>query len=537
MKVATQLVTGFGVILLMLIGVGMLGLSGIYTENDHVESLRDNWISSIEASAQMRAALKEVVLQEFREVTAQTPEEAKQVDVEVGHALDAYGKAAGEYETDLHETAEQTAYSHIQALMTRYLEVDKRVRALVRDGHAGEAAALLAGEGNALRASIEKELDVITNVNLQGASDEGDVANAAYLSAKRLLLSVTVAAVVAGLLVTVLITLALSRRLGGEPAKVAELAAKIASGDLLVPVITRKGDTNSLMHSMALMKDQLAQIVVGIKSSSDSIAIAASQIAQGNADLSQRTEEQAASLEQTASSMDQLTGAVRQNADNAREATRLAQSVAGTAGRGGDAVGRVVDTMRGISESSMKMSEIISVIESIAFQTNILALNAAVEAARAGEGGRGFAVVATEVRTLAQRSASAAGEIKALIGESAGRVVQGSKLVEDAGNTIRELVSSVHQVASIMQQISSASDEQTAGIEQVNRAITQMDDVTQQNAALVEQASAAVHSMDEQARSLHEAVAVFKVEVTTDAVAQADSPLFPPGLANSDICG
>jgi methyl-accepting chemotaxis protein len=524
-KVVTQLVTGFGVLLLMLVGVGLLGLSGVYTENDHVESLRENWIASIQASGQMRTALKEVVLQEFREVTAQTPEDAKQVDVEVGRALNAYAKAASEYETDIHETAEQTAYSHIQALMTKYLDVDKRVRALVKDGHAGEAAALLTGEGNALRGSIEKELDVITNVNLQGASDEGDVASLAYLRAKHRLISVTAAAVVAGLLVTGLITLALARRLGGEPAKAAELAAKIASGDLLVPVVTRKGDTSSLMHSMALMRDQLVQIVAGIKSSSDSIAIAASQIAQGNSDLSQRTEEQAASLEQTASSMDQLTGAVRQNADHAREATLLAQTVAGTAGKGGDAVGRVVDTMRGISSSSTKMSEIISVIESIAFQTNILALNAAVEAARAGEGGRGFAVVATEVRNLAQRSAAAAGEIKALIGESAERVEQGSKLVEEAGDTIRELVASVHQVASIMQQISSASDEQTAGIEQVNKAITQMDDVTQQNAALVEQASAAVHSMDEQARSLHEAVAVFKVEAAAVDAPDADSSL------------
>ncbi|APR40340.1 chemotaxis protein [Paraburkholderia sp. SOS3] len=517
MKVVTQLMWGFGAVLSMLIGVGVLGLSGIYTENDHVESLRDNWISSIEASGEMRAALKEVVLKEFREVVARTPEDAELADEEVGHALDAYRKAAGEYETDLHETAEQTAYSHIQALMSKYLELDQRIRTSVKSGHPNEAATLLSGEGSSLRGDIEKQLDIIRDVNLQGASDEGDVANLAYLRAKHLLIFVTATAVVAGLLVTMLITLTLVRKLGGEPSKAASLAAKIASGDLLVPVIIKKGDTSSLMHSMAFMKDQLAQIVVGIKSTSDSIAIAASEIAQGNADLSQRTEEQAASLEQTASSMDQLTGAVRQNADSAREATQLAHSVAGTAARGEEAVGRVVDTMREISESSTKVSEIISVIESIAFQTNILALNAAVEAARAGEEGRGFAVVASEVRNLAQRSATAAGEIKELIVESEGRVEQGSKLVEEAGGTIRQLVSSVRHVANIMQQISSASDEQTAGIEQINKAIAQMDDVTQQNAALVEQASAAVHSMDEQARSLHEAVAVFKIEATVES--------------------
>lgn len=260
------------------------------------------------------------------------------------------------------------------------------------------------------------------------------------------------------------------------------------------------------------MKDQLTAIVQGIKRSSESIALAAGEIAQGNTDLSQRTEEQAASLEETASSMQQLTATVRQNADNAHQATVLAATASGIAQRGGEVVGHVVETMQGISASSNKVAEIIDVIEGIAFQTNILALNAAVEAARAGEQGRGFAVVAGEVRALAQRSATAAKEIKDLIGESVARVDAGSRLVGEAGNTISDVVESVKRVTDIMNEISSASEEQSTGIEQVNQAVTQMEQVTQQNAALVEEASAAAQSMARQAQSLREAVAVFKVD-------------------------
>jgi methyl-accepting chemotaxis protein len=302
--------------------------------------------------------------------------------------------------------------------------------------------------------------------------------------------------------------------LGGEPALAAEICSRIAKGDLGVSFDVHADDTSSLMSSLKAMRDGLARVVLDVRSSAEGVATASAQIAQGNLDLSSRTEQQAASLQETAASMDQLTSTVRHNTDNARQAATLAGTASGIAQRGGDVVGRVVDTMHGIAASSTRMSEIISVIEGIAFQTNILALNAAVEAARAGEQGRGFAVVAGEVRSLAQRSATAAKEIKDLIVDSVSRVDSGSKLVEEAGSTISEVVESVKRVTDIVSEISAASSEQGTGIEQVNRAVGQMDQVTQQNAALVEEATAAAHSMAEQANGLREAVAFFKLDVT-----------------------
>jgi methyl-accepting chemotaxis protein len=243
------------------------------------------------------------------------------------------------------------------------------------------------------------------------------------------------------------------------------------------------------------------------------------KVASGNADLSQRTEEQASSLEETASSMEELTSTVKQNAENAKQANQLAASASEVAVKGGAVVSEVVGTMSSINESSKKIVDIISVIDGIAFQTNILALNAAVEAARAGEQGRGFAVVASEVRNLAQRSAAAAKEIKGLIGDSVDKVGAGTKLVDEAGKTMQEIVSSVKRVTDIMSEITAASQEQSSGIEQVNQAITQMDEVTQQNAALVEEAAAAAEAMQEQAQNLAHAVSVFRLD---DAAAGSD---------------
>jgi len=315
-------------------------------------------------------------------------------------------------------------------------------------------------------------------------------------------------AIIVALVLCVLVTRSIVRPLQ----QAVDGANAMARGDLSVKVaIVRRDEVGALADALNRAIAQLATIVGGVKQASQSISSATQQLATGNTDLSQRTEEQAASLEETASSMEQLTVTVRQNADNAQQASTLASTASVIAQRGGDEVNRVVETMHGISDSSSKVAEIISVIEGIAFQTNILALNAAVEAARAGEQGRGFAVVASEVRALAQRSAAAAKEIKALIGESLNRVGAGSKLVGEAGITIGEIVQSVKQVTYIMSEISSASLEQSTGIEQVNQAVNQMDQVTQQNAALVEEASAAALSMAEQAQALRDAVAVFKI--------------------------
>ena len=290
------------------------------------------------------------------------------------------------------------------------------------------------------------------------------------------------------------------------------VAQKVAAGDLTSTIeVKTRDETGQLLAALKDMNESLVKIVGEVRSGTDSIATASKQIASGNVDLSQRTEEQASSLEETASSMEELTSTVTQNAENAMQANQLAASASGVAVKGGAVVGQVVTTMSSINESSKKIVDIISVIDGIAFQTNILALNAAVEAARAGEQGRGFAVVASEVRTLAQRSAAAAKEIKELISDSVHKVEDGTKLVDEAGKTMEEIVSSVKRVTDIMAEISAASQEQSSGIEQVNQAVTQMDEVTQQNAALVEEAAAAAESMQEQAQNLTQAVSVFKL--------------------------
>jgi len=293
---------------------------------------------------------------------------------------------------------------------------------------------------------------------------------------------------------------------------IARIASALSKGDLTQTIDKDyPGTFGEVIVGMNSIVENLKDLVGDIKDSADTISNAAKEIAAGNNDLSYRTEEQAASLEQTAASMEELTSTVQQNTENARQANRLAAGASDIAGKGVTVVDRVVATMEGINDASRKIVDIISVIDGIAFQTNILALNAAVEAARAGEQGRGFAVVAGEVRNLAQRAAAAAGEIKTLIGDSVEKVEDGSKLVDQAGKTMEEIVNAIRNVTVIMSEIGAASVEQTSGIEQVNQAIAQMDDVTQQNAALVEQAAAAAESMEEQTQHLSDAVANFKL--------------------------
>jgi methyl-accepting chemotaxis protein len=347
-----------------------------------------------------------------------------------------------------------------------------------------------------------------------------DTVQATFVSRSLQAAGMTLVLAVVLLLVGWMISRSILRQLGGEPELLNSITHQIAQGDLAVE-IPAAADENSVMHGIRAMRDNVARIVLRVREGSESVATASAEIAQGNNDLSARTEQQASALEETAASMEELGSTVRQNADNARQANQLAMNASTVAQQGGDVVAQVVETMKGINASSSKIADIIGVIDGIAFQTNILALNAAVEAARAGEQGRGFAVVASEVRSLAQRSADAAKEIKGLITASVERVEQGNVQVDKAGATMSEVVTAIRRVTDIMGEISAASSEQSAGVSQVGEAVTQMDQATQQNAALVEQMAAAAGSLNSQARELVDAVALFKLSQSTSAPARA----------------
>jgi methyl-accepting chemotaxis protein len=527
LRVLTQLMLGFSSVIVLLIALGTFSLLEVNTENNHVSALRDSWLPLVRSSLQMQGALQDIRLLEYRRVTAETPVETQDVDTKIEGSIANYGRSATEYETHekhISEPREKLAFADIQELMPKYLQADQQIRALMSEGNSQQAMALLKNQAASLRNAVETDINTVVDGSVEGSVREGAEADRAYSHAVALVVALIVVATAIALALALIIASGLAKQLGGEPRDAAALASDIAEGNLRAVVRLKAGDRSSLMFSLGVMKDQLTTIVRGIKASSESISAAAGQIAQGNTDLSQRTEEQAASLEETAASMEELTSTVRHNADNARQASTLSSTASEIARRGGEVVGRVVETMRGIADGSTKMSEIISVIEGIAFQTNILALNAAVEAARAGEQGRRFAVVAGEVRTLAQRSATAAKEIKDLISDSVNRVNAGSKLVEEAGSTINEIVASVKRVTDIAGEISSASEEQSTGVEQVNTALSQLDQVTQHNAALVEEASAAAQSMAQQAGELSGAVAVFRI---TDAGLSAPHVVLP----------
>ena len=374
---------------------------------------------------------------------------------------------------------------------------------------------------------LEKRLGATSDLIAAEATQIVKDGEISRINAQRSMMAVTLISSLVLVALALIATRYLMRTLGGEPAQLRAHVQQLAEGNLSQHIAQQAGDTTSLLANLAQMQDKLSRIVSHVRQNAEGVATASAQIAQGNQDLSSRTENQASALEQTAASMEQLSSTVKQNADNARQANQLAQSASAVAVQGGEVVAQVVDTMKGINDASKKISDIISVIDGIAFQTNILALNAAVEAARAGEQGRGFAVVASEVRSLASRSAEAAKEIKSLINASVERVDQGTALVDRAGVTMSEVVSSIRRVTDIMGEISAASSEQATGVAQIGDAVTEMDHVTQQNAALVEEMAAAAGSLKGQAQELVQTVAVFNLGALAGGATQSAAPVAP----------
>ncbi|TWI64439.1 methyl-accepting chemotaxis protein [Pseudoduganella lurida] len=515
MKVGTRLALGYAIVLLLLVVIvatGVLKMRQMQERADNITEFNNVQIARITAlqnSVMDRMiALRNLAL--LTDTNAMRPEVERIRRQETVYAENA-AKLATMFADPSTEAEEKTLWATIvqQEALAKAPMADAE-----RQGLANEADASTDTLMNKVRPVQRVWLDAmdkLTALEVTLNAQEAGEARAAYHTAVTSMLVLAAIALAAGVGAAVYVTRTLLAQLGGEPADAAAIAASIAAGDLTVAVPVKASDTSSMMHAMRDMRDRLAAIVTEVRSGTDTIATAAAQVSAGNMDLSSRTEQQAGSLEETASSMEELTSTVRQNADNAQQASAMAASASEVAVRGGAVVAQVVDTMGAIDASAKKIVDIISVIDGIAFQTNILALNAAVEAARAGEQGRGFAVVAGEVRNLAHRSSTAAREIKELIDDSVGKVGTGTQLVNQAGMTMAEVVEGVQRVTDLMSEISAASREQSSGIEQVNQAITQMDEVTQQNAALVEEASAASEAMQEQARRLAELVGTFTV--------------------------
>ncbi len=406
----------------------------------------------------------------------------------------------------------QRMLNEIQALRTKYVQSFSQVNSLLEAGQREQAVDLCRSETLPLLDQLQASTLGLKQLQSRLAQEAGSAMQASVVQGLYLVLGLGAVALALGCVFAWVLTRSIT-----EPVQSAlALARRIAAGDLTAQVqVDRADEVGELLQAMRDMNGALADVVGTVRGNAESVATASSQIAQGNLDLSQRTEEQASALQQTAASMEQLSSTVQQNAANARQANQLAQGASQVAGQGGDAVAQVVSTMERIHEGSRRIGDIIGTIDGIAFQTNILALNAAVEAARAGEQGRGFAVVAGEVRSLAQRSAAAAREIKSLISANVEEVEAGSTLVQNAGATMGEVVAAIRRVSQIVEEISVASTEQSTGVGQVGEAVGQMDQVTQQNAALVEESAAAAESLRAQANELVRAVASFRLDADT----------------------
>ena len=514
MKVGTRLIAGFLALSILGAIVAAIGIYNMSRINDRTSRLYERELMGISYVKEANINLLLVGRAVRSLLLAATEEDQKAAIATVGKARAQLNDNLDKARVLFFSENGKRSFAELDRGMREYeAMVEETSRRALADGVQQNRTAVdyllhtVAPKSN----DIDSRMGALTRIKEENAQAAAADATAFYESARATMVLLVIGSVLAGIGLGVLLTRSLTRQLGGEPAYAADIAGRIAAGDLTVEVALRAGDRGSMLAAMKTMRDSLAQIVGQVRGGTEAIAAASRQIATGNMDLSARTEEQAGSLEETASSMEELTSTVQQNAGNARQANGLATTASEVAERGGMVVSQVVDTMASINGSSKKIVDIIGVIDGIAFQTNILALNAAVEAARAGEQGRRFAVVASEVRTLAQRSAAAAKEIKLLIDDSVAKVDAGAKLVDNAGATMDEVVASVRRVTDIMGEISMASLEQTSGIEQINMAVVQMDQVTQQNASLVEEAAAAAESLQDQAARLATLVSVFKL--------------------------
>ena len=514
-KVRSKLATAFGTLALLVLLVAGISLRSLGDANDRFDgyvagaAARAALVGNIRTAVDRRAiAARNLVLVTTPEDLDIEKREVTQSDAEVRAGLAELDKMLAA-SNDVGDKG-RALVAEIGRIEQTYGKVAADIVDLALRQKRDEAVTKMNRECRPLLATLIKATDGYAAYTSEKAQQMIRDADASYATQRALLIGACLLALAAAVMAGVLISRSLTRALGAEPVELGGVAQRIASGDLSAVRGAEAAGAGSVLSSLGAMQASLAAIVSQVRGASDSIATGSAQIATGNTDLSQRTEEQASALQQTAATMDELGSTVRNNADNARQANQLALGASTVAGQGGQVVGEVVETMRGINESSKQIVDIIGVIDGIAFQTNILALNAAVEAARAGEQGRGFAVVASEVRSLAQRSAEAARQIKGLITTSVERVDRGTTLVDQAGAAMTEIVASIKRVSDIVGEISAASAEQSTGVMQVGQSMSQMDQATQQNAALVEESAAAAESLKQQAEHLVRAVAVFK---------------------------
>ncbi|KLU20652.1 chemotaxis protein [Caballeronia mineralivorans PML1(12)] len=514
-RVVTRLSTGFGTVLLLLITIVGIGVGRLSTFDDTVRQLTSEHIPKIVIANDWIVRVLETA-RHTRNMLILDDKAAIQKEIE-GVYNDK--KARREYMEQLQKTVDSGKESALlQAVIdarARYTPHEDEYLKLIAAGQIVTAKAVLLEKARPEQLAYIAELAKFIEYQKAAIGTASVRAGEEYAYGRNLMVGLGAIAALIGVAAALVITRSLLKQLGAEPAALGEVTQRIAGGDLSPVPGAQRALAGSVLASMGEMQISLVRLISQVRSAAEGIATGSSQIASGNLDLSSRTEQQASSLQETASSMEELTSTVKQNAENAQQASGLAANASEVAQKGNAVVNQVVDTMGEISQSSTKIADITGIIEGIAFQTNILALNAAVEAARAGEQGRGFAVVASEVRSLAQRSSSAAKEIKDLIATSVKKVKDGSALAADAGKTMSDVTQAISRVTDIMGEIAAASGEQSRGIEQVNQAITQMDEVTQQNAALVEEAAAASQSLEEQGRHLTESVAFFRLSATS----------------------